>query len=215
MERLQSKIENRKSKMVLLFAACFLLAGMAFGQKAPVGSTMAEGRAVPPNLVHIIARHCQNYMSSQGHLWWKHIAVDKEACAADPTTVFYDHTNHNLRVNAGVNWQYGQMAGGTAAVCTYIALTNTAITPGASDTTLSGEISSNGLARALATPAHSSNATSYTLTYTWTCATNPQAAQAAGMFNNSSAGTECFENTFTQASLAVGDTLTVTWTVNF
>ena len=87
MDNFKSTVVNRKSAIALLFA--FLLASMAFGQKAPEArSTMAEGRAVPPNLVHIIARHCQNYMSSQGHLWWKHIAVDKEACAADPTTVF-------------------------------------------------------------------------------------------------------------------------------
>lgn len=63
---------------------------------------------------------------------------------------------HNLRTSAGTTWQYNQMAGTTAAVGTYIGLTNTAITPAEADTTLSGEIATNGLARANATPTNAS-----------------------------------------------------------
>jgi hypothetical protein len=150
---------------------------------------LREGRSDLPHWVHVVARHPDG-------------------------TIFLDVTGHNLRTNAGINWQYGQMAGGTAAVCTYIALTNTAITPAATDTSLSGEITTNGLARALGTPTHTSNATSFTLANTFT-ATGTQAAQAAAILNASSSGTMCFENTFTQASLASGDTLTVTWTITF
>lgn len=150
---------------------------------------LREGRSDLPHWVHVVARHPDG-------------------------TVFLDVTGHNLRTNAGINWQYGQMAGGTAAVCTYIALTNTAITPAATDTSLSGEITTNGLARALGTPTHTSNATSFTLANTFT-ATGTQAAQAAAILNASSSGTMCFENTFTQASLATNDTLTVTWTITF
>ena len=148
-----------------------------------------EGGADLPHWVHVVARHPDG-------------------------TVFLDVTGHNLRTNAGINWQYGQMAGGTAAVCTYIALTNTAITPNATDTSLSGEITANGLSRALGTVTHTSNATSYTLANTFT-ATGTQAAQAAAILNASSSGTMCFENTFTQASLVADDTLTVTWTITF
>ncbi|MGD0008754.1 MAG: hypothetical protein ABSE93_09450 [Terriglobia bacterium] len=152
-------------------------------------SQMAEGRANLPHYVHVVARHADG-------------------------TVFLDYWGHNLRTNAGINWQYGQMAGGTAAVCTYIALSNSGATPAATDTALASEITTNGLARALATAAHTSNATSYTLAYTFT-ATGTQAAQNAGMLNASSSGTLCFENTFTQASLVSGDTLAVTWTITF
>ncbi len=150
---------------------------------------MAEGRSDLPHWVHVVARHPDG-------------------------TVFLDVTGHNLRVNAGINWQYNQMAGTTAAVCTYIALSNTAITPAATDTSLSGEITTNGLGRALGTATHTSNATSYTLANTFT-ATGTQAAQSAAILNASSSGTMCFENTFTQATLASGDTLTVTWTITF
>jgi hypothetical protein len=148
-----------------------------------------EGAAGLPHIVHVVARHPDG-------------------------TVFYDHTWHNLRTNAGINWQYNQMAGTTAAVCTYIVLTNTAITPNATDTSLSGEITTNGLSRALGTASHTSNATSYTVANTFT-ATAAQSAQATGLFNASSSGTMCFENTFTQASLSTNDTLTVTWTITF
>ena len=152
-------------------------------------SPLREGKSDLPHWVHVVARHPDG-------------------------TVFLDVVGHNLRTNAGINWQEGQMAGTTAAVCTYIALSNTAITPAATDTALSGEITTNGLARALGTVTHTSNATSYTLANTFT-ATGTQAAQSAAILNASSAGTECFENTFTQASLAANDTLTVTWTITF
>jgi hypothetical protein len=148
-----------------------------------------EGSSNLPHWVHIIARHPDG-------------------------TVFLDVTGHNLRTNAGINWQYNQMAGTTAAVCTYIALSNATLTPNVTDTTLASEITANGLARANGTPTHTSNATSYTLAYTFT-ATGTQAAQDTAMFNASSSGTMCFENTFTQASLSTNDTLTVTWTITF
>jgi hypothetical protein len=142
-----------------------------------------------PHWVHVVARHPDG-------------------------TVFYDHVWHNLRTNAGATWQEGQMAGTPAAVCTYIALTNTAITPNATDTALSGEITSNGLARTLGTASYTAGATSYTVKNTFT-ATASQAAQATGLFNASSSGTMCFENTFTQVTLNANDTLTVTWTISF
>ena len=142
-----------------------------------------------PNLVHLLARHAGG-------------------------TVFYDQTVHNLRTNAGVNWQFNQMAGATAAVCTYLALSNDSAAPSATDTALAAEITSNGLARASATPAHSGNTSSYTLTYTFT-ATGTQSAQKAGLFNASSSGTLCFENTFSPVAMNSGDTLQVVWTLNF
>jgi hypothetical protein len=163
----------------------------------PGGIPLREGKPNSKYNVHIVARHPDG-------------------------TVFLDTWVHNLRTNAGINWQYGQMAGSTAAVCNYIALSNASITPNVTDTTLSSEITANGLSRAgpitsTSYNVHTSNATSFTLQNIFTCATAAQAAQAAAIFNNTYAngGTMCFENTFTQASLQVGDTLTVTWTISF
>jgi len=67
-----------------------------------------------------------------------------------------DEWTHNLRTSAGTTYQYNQMLGSTAAVMAYIGLTNTAITPAEADATLSGEIATNGLSRAIATPTNSS-----------------------------------------------------------
>jgi len=199
--------ENRRAKDETRKPGDFRFSNFDFRGKAP--DQMAEGKSTSealgvnvgrhrgieesanrvPNMVHIVARHRDG-------------------------TIFYDKWVHNLRTNAGINWQYGQMAGTTAAVCTYIALSNSGATPAATDTALASEITTNGLARANATPSHTSNATSYTLAYTFT-ATASQSAQNAGMLNASSGGTLCFENTFSQVSMNSGDTLQVTWTVNF
>jgi hypothetical protein len=152
-------------------------------------SQMAEGSPNLSHYVHVVARHPDG-------------------------TVFLDVWGHNLRVNAGINWQEGIMASAEANPCNYIALSNSGATPAATDTSLASEITSNGLARALGTVTHTSNATSYTVANTFT-ATGTQAAQNAGMLTASSSGTLCFENTFTQASLVANDTLTVTWTITF
>lgn len=71
-------------------------------------------------------------------------------------TVVQEGDTHNMRTSAGTTWQYNQMAGTTAAVGTYIAVTNSSITPAAADTTLAGEIVSNGFARTAATVANTS-----------------------------------------------------------
>lgn len=127
----------------------------------------------------------------------------------------------NSRVDAGALWQAGIMGNATgAASAQYIALTNTAITIAHGDTTLSGEITTNGLGRAIAAygsytaPASLNASASYILSKTFTCATAPQACQAAGLFNASSAGSLFVEATFTQVSLQIGDSININWTIN-
>ncbi len=152
------------------------------------------------NQVQVVARHPK-------------VGCDDTAKCGE---IFYSSTSTNLVVNAGLNW-LADIMGNTSTPsvntqCNYIALTNTGITPGAADATLSGEIVANGLSRAQATYAHTSNATTFTLAKTFT-ATGAQSAQAGAVFTAASSGTMCFEDTFTSATLATNDTLTVTWTV--
>lgn len=75
-------------------------------------------------------------------------------------TLFYTFDGHNLRTSAGTTWQSSIMGNtSTPTVNTqenYLGLTNTAVTPAEADTTLSGEISSNGLGRAQGTYADAS-----------------------------------------------------------
>lgn len=126
----------------------------------------------------------------------------------------YHNEQHNLITSAGkdfISTQIGNNATGSNGA-NYIALTNTAITPAAGDTTLSGEIATNGLTRAQGAYAHTNGQNSYTVSKTFT-ATGSTAAQAAGLFTASSAGTMMAENTFSAVSLASGDQLTITWTI--
>jgi hypothetical protein len=133
-------------------------------------------------------------------------------------TPFYSHATHNLRTNAGTNWQ-GDLMGSTSTPsvntqCNYIALTNDATAPAVTDTTLTSEIAANGLSRAQGTYARTNNSSTYTISKTFT-ATGTQSFQNAGMFTASSGGTMCFRTAVTSGTVNNTDTLTFTWTVNF
>ena len=100
------------------------------------------------------------------------------------------------------------------APANYIGLTANSTAPSASDTTLTGEIASGTLVRAQATYAHTTAATSYTLTKTFTSDQTVTIAKI-GVFNASSSGTMVFETLLSAtASLVSGDQLTITETVN-
>lgn len=194
---------NRAAILILLIASLsFLRIDARQGIQVPASAhaNVQVGRARTPEVVVGIGHHNQVRITAR----------HKDG------TIFSDQISTNLMTNAGLNWLADIMSNTSTpsvnAQCNYIAVTNTGITPGASDTALSGEISSNGLSRAQATYAHTSNATTYTLTKVFT-ASGTQAAQAAGVFTAASSGTMCFEDTFTSASLLSGDTLTIVWTV--
>lgn len=122
----------------------------------------------------------------------------------------------NLRTTAGLNWQADVMGNSSQpASARWIGLTVNTGAPAAGDTTLTGEIASGGLSRVAGTYAHTADATSYTITASWTASATHTAVHKAGLFNAVSAGTLCFEtNLNADATLASGDQLQVTWTVN-
>lgn len=210
-----------------LAAAVLVLAFMSMGMyqtkevhqtTAAPAAAVGRGRVInegpTSQLAHpvqIVGRHCQKYMKPDG-------TVDAEACAKDWTTPFFAETTHNLRTDVGDDWQAELMGKNSTptvnAQCQYIALTDTAITPGQTDTTLSGEIAANGLSRAQATYAHTSGTSTYTEQKVFS-ATGTQSSRASGVFTAASSGTMCFEATYTAATVNNGDTLTVTWTINF
>jgi hypothetical protein len=134
---------------------------------------------------------------------------------SDWETIVQD--KHNLLTNAGRDWMHAQVYTNAAAGTRgsgFIALTETAITPAASNTTLSGEITTNGLARADATESHSAGTNSSTIQHTFTASAAFSTVQGSALFNASSAGTMTHINTFTSTALANGDQLQVTWTLN-
>jgi hypothetical protein len=104
----------------------------------------------------------------------------------------------------------------------YIALADTStITAAAADTTLSHETAASGLTRALGTqggytrPTTLDGAASYTVTKTFTAGATAT-VYAAALFDAASTGNMFVEaNLSSSATLNSGDTLQITWTVNF
>lgn len=127
-----------------------------------------------------------------------------------------------MRTNAGIDFCAAQLGstspGGNGA--NYCALTANATAPAAGDTTLTAEITTagGGLVRKQGTYAHTTAATSYTITTVFTANGSdslPVTINKVGLFTASSSGTMAFEDAITAATLnASGDQLTVTQTVS-
>ena len=226
-----------------LIAVLSLCAG-AFGQvPAPPTFTAVVAGPKPVN-VHIVGRHAEGWypgarprLVTETHSWFaRHLLGRHNAshyvmppppagltgCRGD-NCIFTDNWSHNLRTTGGADWQANAMGttGAQPATATYIALTNDATAAAAGDCaagstacTLASEVSTNGLARHVATYAHTNGTNTWSLSYTWT-ASGTQSVQKAGMFNASSSGTMTFEANFTQVNLVSTDTFTETWTVTY
>ena len=97
----------------------------------------------------------------------------------------------------------------------YVGVTTDTGNPSTSDTTLAGELASNGFTRADATTkTHTNDTNSTTIEHTFTCTGTTNSIVKSGTFNNASGTTLCHEATFTSASLITNDTLKVSWTLN-
>lgn len=123
----------------------------------------------------------------------------------------------NLRTNSGLDWQ-AQVMGSTTqpAAMTYLALTSDTAAPSATDTSLASEYTTNGLARAQGTYAHTTATNTFTIAKTFTCSANGQAINKEAMFNGASGGTMGFESAEPQApTLNNGDVLTQTVQITF
>lgn len=97
----------------------------------------------------------------------------------------------------------------------YIALSNDATAPAAGDTTLTGELTSNGLQRALATvtlPTGAGTQTVLQKVFTYT-GVSAQGVQKTALFDDAATGVMAHEIQFAQRTLFTNDTLTVTFTI--
>lgn len=135
----------------------------------------------------------------------------------DPESYYLldEETIWNLVTNSGRDQLHLQGYGTTGLATNgfnYIALSNDSTAPSASDTSLTGEISANGLGRTQGAYAHTTGTNTTTISNTFT-ATGSQSCQKAALFNASSSGVMNHEATFTQRSLISGDTLAVTYTI--
>ena len=121
----------------------------------------------------------------------------------------------NVITKAQIDFMFQQSyktSGLAASGLNYIALSNSSLTEDSTSTTLSGEISSNGLSRAQGTVAHTNGTSTLTVTKTFT-ATGAQSCQKAALFNASSSGDMGHALSFTSVTLATNDTLAVTFTI--
>ena len=131
---------------------------------------------------------------------------------------------HNLLTTAGKNWVHAQLYTNTAAGTRgagWVASTESTITPAIGDTTLTGEIATNGLTRADAGTGtgvltHTGGSNSSTVEYTFTATGSFTSVLASALFTASSSGTMPHIANFATGSgtLATNDTLKITWTLN-
>jgi hypothetical protein len=121
----------------------------------------------------------------------------------------------NLITNAGRDYLHLQGYGTSglgANGLNYIALSNDTVTETVASTTLSNEITLNGLGRAQGTYTHTAGTNTTTVARVFT-ASGAQSAQKAALFTAVSAGTMNHVLGFTQRSLISGDTLSLTFTI--
>ena len=128
-----------------------------------------------------------------------------------------------MRTNAGNDMVSAQIAGaGGTNVAKYMAVTANSATPASGDTTLPGEIATagGGLVRAIAAYAHTTGASTFTLTRTITANASdalPVTLAKIGVLDQASGGTLVYETPLSaNATLsAPGDNVTITHTVTF
>lgn len=142
----------------------------------------------------------------------------KNNCVYERPWYTIEYWKHNLLVNSGRDWVHAQLWTNTSAGTIssyYIGLTNDGTGTDATDTSLPGELdNTNGLGRAASTPAHTGGATTSTQIKTWTATNAGGTVQMAGNnYHASDASKMVLENTFTQTTLAAGDSLELTWTI--
>ena len=129
-----------------------------------------------------------------------------------------DQFHPNLLTNGGRDFFHAQVYTNNTAGTqggNYMAVTTDATAPAAGDTTLTSEISTNGLQRVLAvTRTHSAGTNSTTIEHEYTASGTHTNVQKVGLFNASSSGTLTHEGSFTAASLISGDKLKVTYVLN-
>lgn len=142
-------------------------------------------------------------------------ASDKRPDPRDVVTL-WEGESLNVKTTAGIDFLFSQGYNSSAAAQTnglaWVALSNDSLTETSGSTTLSNEITTNGLGRAKGTYAHTGGASTATNTLTFT-ATGTQACQKAALFSAVSSGTMNHALSFTQRTLQNLDTLTTTFTI--
>lgn len=144
--------------------------------------------------------------------------VQVKRAGSDDEWITFVENVHNVYTNAGRDRahqeQYTNTSAGTRGAG-FVAVSAETTAPTASDTTLAGEITTGGLARADATTkTHTNGTNTSTIEHTYTASAGHTAVHKAAIFNASSAGTMSHAAVFTSdVTLATNDQLKVTFTL--
>lgn len=127
---------------------------------------------------------------------------------------------HNLGTDAGEDWLHAQLYTNTSAGTRgagFIGVSSNAGGASAAHTSMAGEITTGGLARADATTkTHTGGSNQTVIEHTFTASTTHTDVQLSALFNQAGppvAGTMPHEATFTATTLQNNDQLKVTWTI--
>lgn len=153
------------------------------------------------------------------------IVVAEESTNSPVHATIISNTTSVLTVDA---WRNGDDSAGTTPAATanyhiiagnaaarYIALTENASAASAASTSLTGEITTGGLGRALGTYAHTLGAATFTLTKSFSVTATFPAIHRAGLFQVSTASSALLSAETVlnaDANVVSGDTLQITWT---
>lgn len=149
--------------------------------------------------------------------------IQKDGTYSEWETI--EKNKHNLHNTGGVDFTHYQCytatgTGSTSSITTatigsnYLALSTDSGAPSAGHTTLTGEISTNGLQRAQCTTlTHTASTNVTTLSNTFTASGSFTAVQKGALFNAASTGVMNHEFTFASTNLASGDQIQLTITV--
>jgi hypothetical protein len=127
----------------------------------------------------------------------------------------YHHEDHNIITDAGKDFASAQLGSTSTSSngANYVALSSDSGAPDASDTALTGEISSSGLDRAQGTYSHTAGTNTFIVENAFTATGSVSNIQKAGLFTAATGGTLLAENTFSSVDLISSDMLTITWTI--
>lgn len=152
------------------------------------GTALQDSLRIGPNMVHALIKHPDGSFTDLG-------------------------VTENLITDAGID-AVATAHQGTAFRADWMAVSNNASAPSASDTTLTGELSSSGFDRDNSTYAHTPGASTLTLTSSWTATGTVANIHKMGLFTASTSGTLVYTTAFSvDASVTADDTLEVTDTV--
>lgn len=123
--------------------------------------------------------------------------------------------NHNLITNAGKDYIENALAhGGSIANVTVIAVANNTVAQSATDTSLQGEWTTCGLARAQANEFTDNGYGNWSIAYTWTVTCDDVIVNATGLYTNEATPTLFAETTLPKSILYNTDNYKVTWTIS-